>query len=244
MKNQQLQTKRQTKTGFRKLHAKVTSTRRKQRVSASANAETLDSDVPNASIARVLTIILLLHVVAIVAVLIGVEWSKNRNVIPESEAAPTGKVDLSNLNAEMATGFAIAGDSYASFAARYGVDESELRIANNDAVIHAGKPLFIPPTKIKVAPVVAAVSDRPPLPNSNTVVQLETPRAEIVQPAVVARAIPVPEESGSVYKVQSGDSIWRISKKHSVSQEALMTLNNLKTARDLKAGMTLQIPAQ
>ena len=244
MKNQQLQTKRQTKTGFRKLHAKVTSPRRKQRVSASANPEMLDSDVPNASIARVLTIILLLHVVAIAAVLIGVQWSKDRNVIPESADTPSGKVDLRNLNAEMPTGFAIAGDSYASFAARYNVDESELRIANNDALIHAGKPLFIPPTKIKVAPVAVAVSDRPALPDSNTVVQLETPRAEVVTPNVVARAVLVPEDSGRVYKVQSGDSIWRISKKHNVDQKALMALNNLKAARDLKAGMTLQIPAQ
>lgn len=245
MKNQQLQTKRQTKSGFRKLHAKVTSTRRKQRVSTSANPEMLDSDVPNASISRSLTVILLLHVVAIGAVFIGVQWGKDKKVVANAPAkASVASVDLSNLNAGLRTDFAVAGDSYAIFAARHNVDEAELRKVNGNSIIHAGKPLYLPAQKIKVAADSVAVSDRPPLPASNNVVHVEAPKAQLVKPATIGRAVPVEPTGGQTYKVKSGDSVWGICHKHKVSQDALMKLNNLKTARDLKAGMTLTIPAQ
>lgn len=245
MNNQQLQTKRQPKKGIKKLNAKVGSARRKQRASAAANPGSLDSNVPNQSIGRALTVILLLHVVAIAAVAIGVQWNKKRT-LTAAAVEPAKTVDLSNLNATLNTAFTETGDTYATFAARHNVDEAELRRTNNNAQLFAGKPLYIPPQKIKVAPqnnTHLAVSDRPPLPTSSNVVHVEVAKAQVVQPAA-PRAIPVAEASGSTYKVQSGDSIWRISKKHKVSQDALMKLNNLKSARDLKAGMTLQIPAQ
>lgn len=251
MKDKQLQTKRQTKKGLRKLHAKVTSSsRRKQRVSAAANPDMLDSDVPNASIGRALTVILLLHVVAITAVYIGVQWNKGKvDLDTVSVPAASGKVDLSNVNASLPTDFVLAGDTYASFAQRHNVDESELRNVNGNATIHAGKPLSIPPKKITIAAQASTaelpVSDRPALPATNTVVQVPAVDATpvLVKPKI-AKAEVVAMASGKTYQVKQGDSIWRISRKYKVNQDALMKLNGMKDAGRLRAGMTLKIPSQ
>lgn len=243
MNNQQLQTKRQTKKGFRRLQAKATSVRRKQRASASANPEMFSSDVPNPSISRSLTVILLLHVVAIGAVYIGVQWNRDRKVDSAESKAPVATLDLENLNAGLRTDFVVAGDSYATFAARHKVDEAELRKVNGNSIIHAGKALYLPAQQIKPESESVAVSDRPALPASNTVVQVNAGNAQLVKPAI-GRAVVVAPASSLLYKVKSGDSVWRICNQHKVSQDALMKLNNLKNARELKAGMTLKIPAQ
>ena len=257
MKDKKLQTKRQTKTGFRKLHAKVTaSSRRKQRVSASANPNMLDSDVPNASIGRALTIILMLHLVAIGVIYTGIKWNKGQfdDILPASartQAAATN-VDLSNVNAGLRTEFMLAGDTYEAFAARHQVDVQELRKVNNNTIPLAGKPLSLPAETIKVtspAVVVALpVSDRPPLPATNTVVNVqsaaaerEAPRAVIVTPDVAKAQLVA---GAQTYKVQPGDSVWRISNKFKVSQDALMQLNGMSDARQLRSGVTLKIPAK
>jgi LysM repeat protein len=252
MKDKKLQTKRQTKTGFRKLHAKVTaSSRRKQRVSATANPNMLDSDVPNASIGRALTIILVLHLVAIGVIYIGIKWNKGQfdDIIPASASteAATTDIDLSNVNANLRTEFMLAGDTYEAFAARHQVDVKELRKVNNNTIPLAGKPLSLPAETIKVtSPTVVTalpVSDRPPLPVTNTVVNVQpvAPRAVIVTPNV---PMAQPVAGTQTYKVQSGDSVWRISNKFKVSQEALMQLNGMSNARQLRSGVTLKIPAQ
>ncbi len=255
MKDQKLQTKRQTKKGFRKLHAKVTAgSRRKQRVSATANPSMLDSDVPNASIGRALTIILMLHLVAIGVIYVGIKWNKGQfdDIIPSSAstAAAATSVDISNVNAGLKTEFVLAGDTYEAFAARHQVDSQELRKVNNNATIHAGMPLSLPAAVIKgTSPAVVAalpVSDRPPLPATSNVVNVqsavrEAPRAVVVTPNI-PQAQPV--AGGHTYKVQSGDSVWRISNKFKVSQDALMKLNGMSDARQLRSGVTLKIPAQ
>ncbi|MFT5881823.1 MAG: LysM repeat protein [Crocinitomicaceae bacterium] len=257
MKDKKLQTKRQTKTGFRKLQAKVAaSSRRKQRVSATANSNMLDSDVPNASIARALTIILVLHLVAIAVIYIGIKWNKGQfdDIIPASastEAAATD-IDLSNVNANLRTEFMLAGDTYEAFAARHQVDVKELRKVNNNTIPLAGKPLSLPAETITVtSPAVVAalpVSDRPPLPSTNTVVVVPSAVAERVAPraVVVTPNVPMaqPVAGAQTYKVQPGDSVWRISNKFKVSQEALMQLNGMSNARQLRSGVTLKIPAQ
>ncbi|PQJ27574.1 LysM peptidoglycan-binding domain-containing protein [Rubritalea profundi] len=252
MKDKKLQTKRQTKTGFRKLHAKVTaSSRRKQRASTSANPNMLDSDVPNASIGRALTIILMLHLVAIGVIYTGIKWNKGQfdDILPASartQAAATN-VDLSNVNAGLRTEFMLAGDTYEAFAARHQVDVQELRKVNNNTIPLAGKPLSLPAETIKVtSPAVVAalpVSDRPPLPVTNTVVNVQP----VAHRAVIVTAnIPLaqPVAGAQTYKVQPGDSVWRISNKFKVSQDALMQLNGMSDARQLRSGVTLKIPAK
>ena len=259
MKDKKLQTKRQTKTGFRKLHEKVMSSRRKQRVSASASTDMLDSEVPNASIGRALTVILALHVVAIGAIYVAIQWNKKRTEVVEMPVAETKEsvVDLSNVNADTHRAFVLAGDTYEAFAARHQVDEAELRRINGNATIHAGKALLLPSEQVNMNEAAAsaqvAVSDRPPLPMTTTVVQIknatadavkpveEAPKALVVKPNI-PRAEPVVVAGSETYFVQPGDSVWRISNKYKVSQEALMKLNNMSNPRELRSGMTLKIP--
>lgn len=262
MKDKKLQTKRQTKTGFRQLHARVTSSRRKQRVSASASADMLDSEVPNASIGRALTVILVLHLVAIGAIYLGIQWNKSRvdvAVVP-TETKSEAAVDLSNLNAGNNRAFVLAGDTYDAFAARHQVDVTELRDINGNATIHAGKALVLPSklvrTKQPLAVAEVPVSDRPPLPSTTNVVQINntqpaivkaqsavsTPKALIVKPSI-PKAQPVVVAGSATYLVQPGDSVWRISHKYKVSQDALMQLNGMSNPRDLRSGMILKIPA-
>lgn len=264
MKDKQLQTKRQTKTGFRKLHAKVTSPRRrKQRVSAAGSADMLDSEVPNASIGRALTVILLLHVVAIGAIYVGIQWNKDRTAMQEAKpviAVEEAGVDISNVNAGLSSAFVLAGDTYEAFAARHQVDVNELRTVNQNATIHAGKALYLPANKVKANQAVAAadlpVSDRPPLPTTTTVVNVApiaqpvvvkaqpvkvSPKAVVVQSAPKAQIVAV--AGNQTYQVQPGDSVWRISNKYKVSQDALMQLNGMSNPRELRSGMTLKIPA-
>ncbi|MGJ8671380.1 LysM peptidoglycan-binding domain-containing protein [Rubritalea sp.] len=258
MKDKQLQTKRQTKKGFRRLHAKVTSPRRrKQRVSAAGSADMLDSEVPNASIGRALTVILLLHVVAIGAIYLGIQWNKGRTQsegMAQAVVVEGTGVDIRNVNASLSSDVVIAGDTYEAFAARHQVDLNELRRVNNNATIHAGKVLYLPANKVTASQAVVAtdvpVSDRPPLPTSTNVVTV-APTAQPVVVSAAPRAVIVEDSApkaqpvvagGSTYKVQAGDSVWRISNKYKVSQDALMQLNGMTNPRELRSGMTLKIP--
>lgn len=265
MKDNKLQTKRQTKKGFRKLHAKVTSPRRrKQRVSAAGSADMLDSEVPNASIGRALTVILLLHLVAIGAIYIGIQWNKSRTEVGGSApavAVQEAGVDLRNVNAHLSSDIVLAGDTYEAFAARHQVDVNELRRVNNSATIHAGKVMYLPPSKVTTQQAVAVaelpVSDRPPLPTTTNVVSVAPSSAPVVVKAQPVQAAPkaviveasipkaraVVAAGSSTYQVQPGDSVWRISNKYKVSQDALMQLNGMSNPRELRSGMTLKIPA-
>ena len=225
-------------------------------MSATANPNMLDSDVPNASIGRALTIILMLHLVAIGVIFIGIKWNKGQfdDIIPASAGtqAIAADVDLSNVNAGLRTEFVLAGDTYEAFAARHQVDANELRKVNNNEAIHAGKTLSLPAELIKgTSPAVVRslpVSDRPPLPATNNVVNVSSVKVERATPrAVIVDADEVkdkPLAGSQTYKVQSGDSVWRISNKFKVKQDALMELNGMSDARQLRSGVVLKIPAQ
>ena len=66
MKDNKLQTKRKAQKGFRAMYARTIG--RKIRASAAASADELDGDVPNVGIGKALTVILILHVLAILAI--------------------------------------------------------------------------------------------------------------------------------------------------------------------------------
>jgi hypothetical protein len=54
-------------------------------------------------------------------------------------------------------------------------------------------------------------------------------------------ATPRPQKKGRTYKVQSGDSLWKIARQHDTSVQALRAANNLKSDT-LNIGQTLVIP--
>jgi spore germination protein len=53
--------------------------------------------------------------------------------------------------------------------------------------------------------------------------------------------IPV-QNKGTIYMVQSGDSLWKIAQKFGVSMEALANINNLGPNAYLQVGQKLNIP--
>lgn len=81
---------------------------------------------------------------------------------------------------------------------------------------------------------------------------LAVQEAVMVSPRIAPPAIPVAEpvstasrvsDSGLRHKVKSGDSIWGITRRYKVEQEALLELNGLADPNKLRAGMELKIPA-
>lgn len=240
------------------LQAKLT--RRKQRVSAAASADTLDQDVPNVGVGRALTVILALHVVAIAAIYIGTQWNKGE-VTTESDSA-VAAVDTSKVNTNLQNDFVRTGETYETFAARHGVDVKELRDLNSNVTLRAGLRLTIPANGVDKAQVMASnmrsesnpresaadmtVSERPAV--GALVVEEEAPKAVLVTPRRnpnIPRAIPVsePGAAGQNYVVQNGDTVWRIAHKFNVNQAELLKVNGLNDPRKLKVGDKLIIPA-
>jgi len=64
-------------------------------------------------------------------------------------------------------------------------------------------------------------------------------------PARVSQQRTTPDRhyaKGTYYLVKKGDSLWRISKKYSVSIKELMLKNNISSPRNLKVGQKIFIP--
>jgi len=63
------------------------------------------------------------------------------------------------------------------------------------------------------------------------------------KPAVKKAAKQLPAKAGfTVYTVQDGDILGRISKKHGTTMKAIMAANNLASADKIRAGQQLYIP--
>lgn len=184
MSKDKLQTKRQIKQGgFRRLYARMG--KRKQRVTAAASSNMdISGDVPSVGIGRSLMIILVLHVVAIGAILIGTKGGDSEKIpavlVDSAEKQEKVKVKSSELNKGLERRVVKAGDNYKKLANRYGVSLEELRRVNHNTPLSAGLFVYLPPKKITVAEAdsvqqlrqareriaeigVAPVSDRPDL---------------------------------------------------------------------------------
>ncbi|MBI5039993.1 MAG: LysM peptidoglycan-binding domain-containing protein [Gammaproteobacteria bacterium] len=61
------------------------------------------------------------------------------------------------------------------------------------------------------------------------------------EPKTVAAAAPI--ASGPTYKVRSGDTLWNISRRHKLSMQQLLSLNDLPSNAKLRIGQRLQVVA-
>ncbi len=86
MNDNKLQTKRKAQKGFRALYARTIG--KKVRASTAASADELDGDVPNVGIGKALTVILILHVVAIGVIWLGTQWKKGEKEAVYSKSNP------------------------------------------------------------------------------------------------------------------------------------------------------------
>lgn len=161
-------------------------TRKRQRVSASATMAGMDMDDGGAKISRNLTIIFMIHIVAIALIFIHQRFLEGRPQEGKRSAsrAVTAPVMAQKPNAAV-TAAAVApveksdkthitkdGETYTSIAASLGVAEEDLRQLNQNIAMRKGLILQVPAIKAKVIaahavtvdPSLAASTDAPAAP--------------------------------------------------------------------------------
>jgi LysM repeat protein len=255
---------------FRRLSA-VTRNTRKQRVSASAAAPVaeMEMDDGGSKISRALTIIFLIHIVAIGLIFIHQRFLDGR---PQETAKPTKnateamlaqqpstvqRTDMPKLSSGDKIYVVKAGDNYTRIALAAGVDEGDLRLLNEHKEIGPGLLLKVPPKRRIVAedpPEVAAIRQQnQSLVDPGLVEAVDVsnaPKAQLIrsnvihdlrEPASPSATSPAAVH-GKPYIVQPGDSIWRIANRFKISQDTLMRANSITDARKMKTGMKLVIP--
>ncbi len=262
MKLQTLPVKRRPvpKGIFHRLNA-VTHSRRQRVAAASAPASDMEMEDGSSKISRALTIIFLIHIVAIALIFIHQRFLDGRAPAtstdvksqPAAAAAPSAnqpRSDLPRLSSGEKPYIVKTGDNYARIAAAEGVDEGDLRLLNKHVDIGPGLILKIPPKRIVAEdpPEVAAIRAQSASGIDRGMVEgvdvSGAPRAVLVRPNVIhgGASQEVPPASGETYIVQPGDSIFRISGRFNVGQDSLMRANRITDPRKLRAGMELVIP--
>jgi LysM repeat protein len=269
MKFQTLPVKRRpvSKGVLRRLSA-VTRNRKQRVAAASVPAGEMEVDDGSSKISRALTIIFLIHIVAIGLIFIHQRFLDGRpaelsaenskaTVTAASTALPSiaQRSDLPQLSTGETPYVVKPGDNYARIAASAGVDEGDLRLLNKHVDIGPGLILKIPPKRIVAEdpPEVTSIREQNRVAEDHGLVEAvdvsDAPKAQPVQVRPSAGATPSAANAaepvvapGKSYVVQPGDSIWRIANRFKVSQEKLMKANNIGDARKMKIGMKLVIP--
>ena len=239
-------------------------TRKRQRVSASATMAGMDMEDGGSKISRALTIIFLIHIVAIALIFIHQRFLDGRQkestravtrevatpaVVTKEVGAPTAPPAQNSGKSHVTKD----GESYASIAAMHGVAEADLRQLNQDKAMRKGLILSIPVQKVEVAEVVSEAVAEPVAPTNDVVVATDATSDEGMVDAVPvdvstapkAKAIVESESaasSGKTHLVKKGDTITKIAKQYKVTQDALMSANSIIDPTKLKAGANLVIP--
>lgn len=221
MKNNRLQTKRKTQKGFRAMYARTVG--KKVKASAAASADELEGDVPSVGIGKALTVILILHVLAIVAIYVGTQW-KGDDSNGKSNAIA---LDLDNKSADETgqTTNTNTGTIYLDAPSSYDLD--------ND-------------TQAEAAATNEILND--PAAEQRLAVEPPRRRPKVIKPRrnpnkIRAMSNPTPAYTEySTYKIQKGDNFYRLAKKYNVKQQELIDMNPDVDARKMKPGMSINVP--
>lgn len=221
MKKKELQTKRKAQKGFRAMYARTVG--KKVKASATATADELDGDVPSVGIGKALTVILILHVLAIVAIYAGTQWKGDDDKGKSNAIA----IDLDNKSANE-TGAPTsnnAGTVYLDTPASYELNN------NNQTNSATGNEMNQRPSQ---APVMTVE----PRKRSPRIIK---PRRDPnkVEPMRNQRVA-----NYGHYQIKSGDTFYRLAKKYNIKQQELMDMNPSVNASKLKIGMTVNVPRQ
>ena len=153
-----------SKSIFKRLNA-VTN-QRKQRVAAAAE---MDDDDSSSKISRALTIIFLIHIVAICLIFVHQKFLDGHTMGASGQVAktktavvavPTRQAALPQLSTGEKPYIVSQGDNYARIASNLGVDEGDLRLINQHVDISPGKLLKIPSKRIVAQEPAEVVSIR------------------------------------------------------------------------------------
>lgn len=238
------------KTKFRKQHASA----------AAASADEIDDDA-GINISRSLSIIFAIHILAIGMIFIHKQYLSGRTEEPKSAGhdsqsesiAAAASPERADQVPSLATGgkpyMVKKGDNFTIIAAKFQVDEADLRQMNRDKEVRAGTVLRIPEAKRIVAvepPEVQAIR------NHNTQHPSEAGLVEILPPATNAQssvssngALPtaVPQTAtAKSHIVKPGESVWRIAKQYNLTEKDLMGANGISDPTKLRAGQVLKLP--
>jgi LysM repeat protein len=254
MKFQTLPVKRRpvSKGILHRFHA-VTSRGRRQRVAAAAAAPEIEEEYHGSKISRSLTIIFMIHIVAIALIFIHQQFLQGRESGAGTAAETKASSPAANANhrsgqpPRLSNGekpyIVRAGDNYARIAAAEQVDETDLREINNHVEISPGLILKVPPRRIvaEEPPEVAAIRESSDLAagRGQVVDVSDAPRAVMVRPA----AAPPRATAARQHVVKSGESVYGIAKQYGISQQSLMEANGITDPRKLRANARLTIPA-
>ena len=124
------------------------------------------------------------------------------------------------------------GDTLYKIARRFGVTVDAIVKATNIAnpsLIKPGQVLVIPATGATPAPMPSPVPAPPPAP------------ARSFTPSPSPQPLPA---GATMYTIQPGDTLYRISRKYGVSVDAIITTNNIANPSRVKPGQVLAIPPQ
>lgn len=179
-----------------------------------------------------------------------------QNQVPAS-VIPAAAVSSSADNNLSERYIVVTGDTYTRIAQVRNVDLTALRALNYNRALRAGIVLDLP-AELSSRPVnvhrVRSESDVEAAPVSRTgsrAIEVSEPAAQqavVVKPRInrsaAVQAASAVSYSGQSYTVQSGDTLWRISKRYGVSRDKLLRLNGIKDATKLQIGAELKIPTQ
>lgn len=250
--------------------------RRKHAVAAAA-ATDLENEDHSTRISRGFTIIFLIHVVAIALYFIHLNFLNGHAVEssavtapPKAAAAPAKKERMKNvpvISPNDITCSVMAGDNYALIASREGVNENDLREANQNKPIAAGLTLKLPPKRIVAMspPEVEKIRKQNQTKVNRGMVETTAhedkapPRAVVVHskalrnpppgkatanaaPKVPSKTAPKATAGKRSYVVRSGDDLSSICKRFKIDSGSLKQANRINDSHKLKTGMTLVIP--
>lgn len=192
-----LPTKRQPvrKSALKRLFANLPG-KKKHRAATTANPADFETEIPGRKIGNALAVIVAVHVAAAGLVFFhhwrlegrgGDAVSKpNQSAMPETLFSTGNTSSVPVLGATEPRHMASTGETYASIAEKLGVEEGDLREANNGRPLQSGLLLKIPPKRIVAveSPKALAIkANEPPADRGNVEIPRAIPVAE--QPQLV-----------------------------------------------------------
>ena len=197
---------------------------RKVKASAAASAEELDGDVPSVGIGKALTVILVLHILAIIAICVGTQWNGDDGSGTSNAIAH----DLDNKSA----------------------NETSATTSNNTGTVYLDVPSSYdlePDTRSQVPAVQGdAINQRPAVDPVLTVEPRRRPR--VIKPKrnpnndqPMARR---ENTKYAQYKIQKGDTFYRLAKDFNIKQQEIIDMNPNVDASKMKIGMIVRVPAR
>ncbi len=198
---------------------------RKVKASAAASAEELDGDVPSVGIGKALTVILVLHILAIIAIYVGTQWNGDDG--SGTSNAIAHDLDNKSANETSATTSKNTGTVYLDVPSSYDLEgDTKIQIP------------AVQGDEINQRPSVDPVLTVEPAPRRPRVIK---PKRDPNRGQPIARR---EIANYAQYKIQKGDTFYRLAKDYNIKQQEIIDMNPNVDASKMKIGMIVKVPAR